>query len=340
MGFRSRNIFGAQIRRNYKAGTKIADDLTKLLFWGGLAAADYVSKKSKSSSGQYKPLTTYEEQELELLLSTPFKFSNAIVWHSIAFLFSVAFPLLGVYLYCEEDWWMFFSVLICGMLELCLLVPTSISMGDKIKSEWVFNASKKGKQIKQVKILLWLSIITNIILIVINSYPFAVYYEGGILVALMTLCLYFANGCCIYMNIQDLKNINIRFEQNINKFSKLQNIVEVYKDVESKQKKSIENITIIYNDIEHVRQYQDKCHNENISLDVIKANIRISNAMIDGYKKGYSELTYEIIEQQLVEKIKLAKRDFVKRECTFAMRILNLLKTKSVDEVIEILKYK
>jgi hypothetical protein len=310
------------------------------LFWGGLAAADYVSKKSKSSSGQYKPLTTYEEQELELLLSTPFKFSNAIVWHSIAFLFSVAFPLLGVYLYCEEDWWMFFSVLICGMLELCLLVPTSISMGDKIKSEWVFNASKKGKQIKQVKILLWLSIITNIILIVINSYPFAVYYEGGILVALMTLCLYFANGCCIYMNIQDLKNINIRFEQNINKFSKLQNIVEVYKDVESKQKKSIENITIIYNDIEHVRQYQDKCHNENISLDVIKANIRISNAMIDGYKKGYSELTYEIIEQQLVEKIKLAKRDFVKRECTFAMRILNLLKTKSVDEVIEILKYK
>lgn len=336
MGYRR---FDAQFRRNYKAGTKIADDLTKLLFWGGLATADYVYKKSKSSSGQYKPLTTYEEQELELLLSTPFKFSNAIVWHSIAFLLSVAFPLLGVYLYCEEDWWMFFSVLICGMLELCLLVPTSISMGDKIKSEWVFNTSKKEKQIKQVKILLWLSIITNIILIVINSYPFVVYYEGGILVSVMTLCLYFANGCCIYMNIQDLKNINIRFEQNVNKFSKLQNIVEVYKDVEPQQKKSIENITIIYNDIEHIRQYQDKCHNENISLDVIKANIRISNAMIDGYKKGYSELTYKIIEQQLVEKIKLAKRDFVKRECTFAIRILNLLKTKSVNEVIEILKY-
>ena len=60
--------------------------------------------------------------------------------------------------------------------------------------------------------------------------------------------------------------------------------------------------------------------------------------MIVGYKKGYSELTYEIIEQQLDEKIKLAKRDFVKRECSFAIRILNLLKTKSVNEVIEILK--
>ena len=190
MGFKSRNIFGAQLNRNFKAGSKIADNVTKSLLLGGLVGADYIYRKSKQPRSQHRPLTTRELQELELTLATPFKFTNAIIGQSIASLFALGFPILGAYLYCYEDWWMFFSVLICGMLELCLLVPSSMLIDDKIDSQWKFSATNKDKQIKQVKILLWLSIITNAILIILNSYPFVVYYEGGVLVTLMTMCLY------------------------------------------------------------------------------------------------------------------------------------------------------
>ena len=60
--------------------------------------------------------------------------------------------------------------------------------------------------------------------------------------------------------------------------------------------------------------------------------------MTDSYKKGYAELSYKIIEQQLEEKMSLAKRDFVKRECRLALDILNILKTQSVADVIAELK--
>ena len=36
MGFKSRNIFGAQLNRNFKAGSNIADNVTKSLLLGGL----------------------------------------------------------------------------------------------------------------------------------------------------------------------------------------------------------------------------------------------------------------------------------------------------------------
>ena len=235
MGFKSRNIFGAQLNRNFKAGSKIADNVTKSLLLGGLVGTDYIYRKSQQPRSQHRPLTTRELQELEeleLTLATPFKFTNAIIAQSIASLFALDFPILGAYLYCYEDWWMFFSVLICGMLELCLLVPSSMLIDDKIDSQWKFSATNKDKQIRQVKILLWLSIITNVILIVLNSYPFIVYYEGGILVSLMTMCLYFANGGCIYISAKELRNINVRFEQNVNKFNRLHNTKGVHNEPE------------------------------------------------------------------------------------------------------------
>ena len=235
MGFKSRNIFGAQLNRNYRAGAKIVDNFTKGALLGGFLAADYVYRKSRQPKTNYRPLTIREQQELEELemqLATPFSFTKAIIWHSIASLFALAFPILGAYLYCYEDWWMFFSVLICGMLELCLLVPVSMLLEDKIESEWIFSATNKEKQIKQVKILLWLSIITNVVLIVLNSYPFIVYYEGGILVTLMTMCLYFANGGCIYISAKELRNINVRFEQNVNKFNRAHNTKNVHNETE------------------------------------------------------------------------------------------------------------
>lgn len=340
MGYR--RGWGPDLNRSFRASSKLADDITKGLLLGGLATAAYAYRKSRQPKTNYSPLTMREQQELEELemqLAVPFRFTKAIIWHSIASLLALAFPILGAYLYCYEDWWMFFSVLICGMLELCLLVPVSMLLEDKIESEWIFSATNKEKQIKQVKILLWLSIITNVVLIVLNSYPFIVYYEGGILVTIMTLCLYVANGGCIYMNAKELKNINVRFEQNINKFGRLQGVKDVRKSKELQQQ-PIDNSEIIFSDPKHIQAYIDKCNSDQISMEVIKANIRILNAMTDSYKKGYAELSYKIIEQQLEEKISLAKRDFVKRECRLAFDILNMLKTRSIEDVITALKQK
>lgn len=341
MGFKSRNIFGAQLNRNFKAGSKIADNVTKGLLLGGLVGADYIYRKSKQPRSQYRPLTKRELQEfeeLELAFAKPFKFTNAIIGQSTASLFALSFPILGAYLYCYEDWWMFFSVLICGMIELCLLVPSSMLIEDKINSQWIFSITNKDKQIKQIKILLWLSIITNAILIVLNSYPFIVYYEGGILVTLMTMCLYFANGGCIYISAKELRNINVRFEQNVNKFNRAHNTKNVHNETEQPIEQPNDSSAILNNSIEQIQAYIDRCNSEQISLEVIKANIRILNAMTDSYKRGYSELTNRILEQRLEEKINSAKRNFVKSECRLALDILNKLKTQSVDDVIVLLK--
>ena len=341
MGLKSRNIFGAQLNRNFKAGSKIADNVTKSLLLGGLVGADYIYRKSKQPRSQYRPLTTRELQEIEELeqtLATPFKFTNAIIGQLIASLFALGFPILGAYLYCYEDWWMFFSVLICGMIELCLLVPSSMLIEDKINSQWIFSITNKDEQIKQIKILLWLSIITNAILIVLNSYPFIVYYEGGILVTLMTMCLYFANGGCIYISTKELRNINVRFEQNVNKFNRAHNTKNVHNETEQPIEQPNDSSAILNNSIEQIQAYIDRCNSEQISLEVIKANIRILNTMTDSYKRGYSRPTNSILEQLLKEKINSAKRDFVKRDCRLALEILNMLKIQSIDDVIASLK--
>lgn len=160
-------------------------------------------------------------------------------------------------------------------MELCLLVPSSMLIEDKIGSSWIFNAANKDKQIKQVKILLWLSIITNAILIVLNSYPFVVYYEGGVLVTLMTLCLYFANGCCVYISAKELKSINVRFEQNVNKFSKPHNTQGILNSADKPREQSNSNSEIICNNAKQIDKYLDKCKDRQISLDVIKAKLHI-----------------------------------------------------------------
>lgn len=336
MGFKSRNIFNPFAKTDREV-RKMADNITKGLLLGGLVGADYIYRKSQQPRSQYRPLTSRELQEiekLELTLATPFKFTNAIIGQSIASLFALGFPVLGAYLYCYEYWWMFCSVLFCGMLELCLLVPSSMSIDDKIDSQWIFCATNKDKQIRQVKILLWLSIVTNVILIILNSYPFVVYYEGGVLVTLMTMCLYLANGGCIYISAKELRNINVRFDQNVSKFSRLHNTKDVHNETEQPIEQSNDSVAKANNGIEQIQTYIDRCNSEQISLEVIKANIRILNAMTDSYKKGYSELTNSILAQRLEEKINSAKRDFVKRECRLALDILNMLKTQSVDDVM------
>jgi hypothetical protein len=192
--------------------------------------ADYIYRKAKQPRTQYIPLTKDELQELEkweLHHAKPFKFTKTLILHSIFSILVFVAPLLGILLY-SYDWWMFFCVLTSGFLEFLLDWP-AILLPDNIRSDWRFDKSNEQKQKKQIKILLWLAIFTNIILIILNSYPFLFQsskivpypYEGGVLVTLMTIFLYFMNGSLIYENAKILRELDKYFEHNINKFSKI-----------------------------------------------------------------------------------------------------------------------
>ena len=325
------------------------DDLFKILFLGGLLGANHIYRKTQQPRSQYRPLTKRELQELEkweLQHAKPFSFTKTIILHSIFNILVFVAPLLGILLY-SYDWWMFFCVLTSGFLEFVLDWP-AILLPDNIRSDWRFDKSNEQKQKKQIKILLWLAIFTNIILIILNSYPFLFQsskivpypYEGGVLVTLMTIFLYFMNGSLIYENAKILSDLDKYFEHNISKFSKIRSHKDIHNSNDQLNVQANNISESVNNSIEQIQTYIDRCNSEQISLEIIKANIRILNAMTDSYKKGYSELTNRILEQRLEDKINSAKRDFVKRECKLAIDILYMLKSNNVDKVIEYLRQK
>ena len=347
MGYR--RGWGTDLNRSFRAGSKLADDITKGLLLGGLVGADYIYRKTQQPRTQYRSLTKGELQELEkweLQHAKPFKFTKTIILHSIFSILVFVAPLLGILLY-SYDWWMFFCVLTSGFLEFLLDWP-AILLPDNIRSDWRFDKSNEQKHKKQIKILLWLAIFTNIILIILNSYPFLFQsskivpfpYEGGILVTLMTIFLYFMNGSLIYENAKILRELDKYFEHNINKFSKIRSHKDIHNSNDQLNVQANNISESVNNSIEQIQTYIDRCNSEQISLEVIKANIRILNAMTDSYKRGYSELTNRILEQRLEEKINSAKRDFVKRECKLAIAILHMLKTNNIEMVIEYLRRK
>lgn len=347
MGYR--RGWGPDLNRSFRAGSKLADDITKGLLLGGLVGADYIYRKTQQPRTLYRPLTKGELQELEkweLQHAKPFSFTKTIILHSIFSIFVFVAPLLGILLY-SYDWWMFFCVLTSGFLEFVLDWP-AILLPDNIRSDWRFDKNNEQKQKKQIKTLLWLAIFTNIILIILNSYPFLFQsskiipcpYEGGILVTLMTIFLYFMNGSLIYENAKILRELDKYFEHNINKFSKIRSHKDIHNSNDQLNVQANNISESANNSIEQIQTYIDRCNSEQISLEIIKANIRILNAMTDNYKRGYSELTNRILEQRLEEKINSAKRDFVKRECKLAIDILYMLKSNNVDKVIEYLRLK
>ena len=58
MGYR--RGWGPDLNRSFRAGSKLADDITKGLLLGGLATADYAYRKSRQPKTQYRPLTMRE----------------------------------------------------------------------------------------------------------------------------------------------------------------------------------------------------------------------------------------------------------------------------------------
>lgn len=342
MGRKGGYKFGAQLDRNYRAGAKIADNITKGFLLGGLFGVDYIYRKSKQYQSVYAPLTPEEERKvrmLELQYAKPFSFRKVLSLHIVSYLFAIASPLIGTLLYCAEDWWMFFCVLLFGVAEICFLLPSGL-LSDNIKIEWKFNSSDKRRQVTHLKILLWLSIIVNVILVTLNSYPFVVVYDEGVLVVLMTLFLYLVNVWSIVLNIQSLKNINKLFDENIERFTRstvaesvqVAEVCQEESNVDSRKDQNEESAKI--------HKYLNRCHEEDMPLIVINANIRIANAMIDACKNGNYKLSYSVVTWQLEQKIQQAKREFVKRECRIAIEILLQLKCSEVDELIKDVKNK
>ena len=329
-----------ELNRSYRAGEKISNNILTLLFLGGLWGITSLARKSRKPKNVYIPLTDYERQEIDeliLSLSKPFNFTKTIILYSFLYLFAIASPIVGVCLYVNNGIWMFLCVLVLGFAEFVFNFP-SYELDLKIKFDWVLSEIDKEKQLKQIKTLAWLAVVVNIILLGLNSYPFIVSYEEGVLVTIMTIVLYLVNVSSIVMNVKMIKNLNALFEQNIAKFSsrKLSNDI----NKEQSQNCSIYNNDVVCNDVDKINLYLDRCNNKNLQLAIIKANIRISNAIIECYRKGYLKLTYKIVKQQLEEKIEFAKRDFVKRECRLAIEITRLLKENEIDKVIEILDEK
>ena len=78
-----RRGWGPDLNRSFRAGSKIADDITKGLLLGGLATADYAyrkSRQSRSSYGQYQIYDQREIEELEMQLATTFDFTKTIIF--------------------------------------------------------------------------------------------------------------------------------------------------------------------------------------------------------------------------------------------------------------------
>ena len=296
----------------------------------------HIWSKKTIKNEEYAPLTDEELHlldEIELSLSKPFNFAKTVVLYSILYLFAIASPIVGALLY-KSGMHMLFSVLLFGFVEVLLNTP-SFDIDSKLDYAWILNKDEKPKQLKQIKVLACFAIVVNVILLGLNSYPFIVSYEGGILVTLLTLILYVININSVVVNVKAIKNLDTLFEQNIAKFHKQNSLNR--KSLEKTPDEVVRCDVHTCDDIDKINIYLDRCNNEQLSQVVIKANIRISNAIIDSYKRGYLALSYKVVELQLEEKISLAKRDFVKRECRLAIEIINLLKINDIDKVVNVL---
>lgn len=336
MGYKGGNSFNPFARTDREV-RRITNNMAKGALLGGLMVANYICNQPQQMHGQYTPLTDQEIKELDLQLAKPFRFTRSIAVYSILHLLAIASPIVGIYLY-TNGIWMFFCVFIFGFTQFMFNAP-SLCIEDNIKLYWKLSKTDKPKQLRQLKILIYQALTTNIILILLNSYPFIVSYEGGILVTLMTAFLYFFNVWSIIENAKIIKKLDVLFEENLTKFSPSQKTKDIVKETPHQD---ISDTEAIYtsNDTKKIYKFVECCNNKETSLIVHKAIIRILNAIINGCKKGYSEISYDVIEQELDEKIRLAKREFVKRECLISKDILRSLRTQNIDNTIEYLKHR
>ena len=215
-------MFDNQIRRNAREGYKVGDKFLFLSLLSGLLLFDSIRNKPsrQPSYSSNKSLKQLEEEiaEFEKRWAKPFKCTQIIVMYSILLLFAFAMPFLGVYLYLQADWWMFFCVLLSGSIGLLCLVPMA-SLEGSIKSGWKYEAEKEYQTTKQIKILLWISIIGVCVAGFFNCYPFVLpHYEESTLVILLVIFILIVHIACLCELIKALKNAELNIKKNLARF--------------------------------------------------------------------------------------------------------------------------
>ena len=98
-----------------------------------------------------------EVAELQKQLAKPFKFHKSIVIYSLLLVLAACTPFIGSYLYLQADWWMFFCILISGIIELLCIMPLGL-INESISTDWKYDPDSVDKTTKQIKSILWTSI--------------------------------------------------------------------------------------------------------------------------------------------------------------------------------------
>ena len=94
-----------------------------------------------------------------------------------------------------------------------------VMINDFIKIDWKFDSNTKMNSTRQLRFLLWHSIVSNILLAILNSYPLVVPYQENCWVILMLIFLWLFNISSICNAIYTLKHLNTLVEENINRFN-------------------------------------------------------------------------------------------------------------------------
>lgn len=215
-------MFDNQIRRNAREGYKAGDKFLFLFILSGLLFFDSIRNKPsrQSSYSSNKSLKQIEEEiaEFKKRWAKPFKCTQTIVMYSTLLLVAYAMPFLGVYLYLQADWWMFFCVLLSGSIGLLCLIPMA-SLEDSIKSGWKYETEKEYQTTMQIKIILKISIIGVCIAGVLNCYPFVLpHYKESTLVILLVIFILIVHIACLCELINALKNAELSIKTNLARF--------------------------------------------------------------------------------------------------------------------------
>lgn len=215
-------MFDNQIRRNAREGYKTGDKFVFLSLLTGLLFIDYFRRpvnrvETYQSNKSLKELEK-EVAELQKQLAKPFKFHKSIVIYSLLLALAVSSPFIGIYLYLQADWWIFFCVLVSGIIELLCIMPLGM-LNESISTDWKYNPDSVEETIKQIKSILWTSIVGVAISTIMCGYPFILPYKESTLVIILTALIIFFNIACLYELIRTLKNVEIKVKENIQRFT-------------------------------------------------------------------------------------------------------------------------
>ena len=215
-------MFDNQIRRNAREGYKIGDKFVFLSLLTGLLFIDHLRRpvNSVETYRSNKSLKELEKEvaELQKQLAKPFRFQRSIVIYSILLALAILTPFIGAYLYLQADWWMFFCVLLSGTIELLCIMPLGM-LNESISTDWKYDPDSVDKITKQIKSILWTSIIGVGISAIMCGYPFILPYKESTLVTILTALIIFFNLVCLHELIRTLKNVEIKIKENIQRFA-------------------------------------------------------------------------------------------------------------------------